>query len=245
MGAIGIQSHMGMEPVGIPKVLTALDRMAQFGLPLVITEFDQPTSDERLQGRYMRDFMTAVFSHPAVDSFIMWGFWEGRHWRPEAALFREDWSVKPNGQAYLDLVFGQWRTEETGRTDAQGSHRTRGFLGDYIVRVRHEGRTLTRSVTLGRDGVTSPSRSSRVPAGEAFRAVPGTHGSLAESSQGATPKLALGVSVKRTVTARHPQAPLEGGARRRGCWRVRRKGGPIQVRLAQRCAPKRAHPPPP
>lgn len=154
VGSIGIQSHMGMEPVGIPKVLTALDRMAQFGLPLVISEFDQPTSDELLQGRYMRDFMTAVFSHPAVDSFIMWGFWEGRHWRPEAALFRDDWSVKPNGRAYVDLVLGQWRTEETGRTDARGSHRTRGFLGDYIVTVRHEGRALTRSVALGREGVT-------------------------------------------------------------------------------------------
>ena len=152
--AIGIQSHMGIEPVGIPQTLAALDRVAALGLPLAITEFDQATVDERLQGRYMRDFMTAIFSHPAVDAFIMWGFWENRHWKPEAALFREDWSVKPNGQAYMDLVFDEWWTEEEAQTDADGACTVRGFLGDYEVTVTHGGNTATQELSLGRDGLT-------------------------------------------------------------------------------------------
>jgi endo-1,4-beta-xylanase len=57
----------------------------------------------------------------------MWGFWEGRHWKPRAALWRRDWSVKPNCQAWLDLVHDCWWTKADGRTDAAGSYQTRGF----------------------------------------------------------------------------------------------------------------------
>lgn len=35
----------------------------------------------------------------------LWGFWAGDHWIPHAALFRRDWSIKPNGRVYQDLVF--------------------------------------------------------------------------------------------------------------------------------------------
>jgi GH35 family endo-1,4-beta-xylanase len=139
LNGIGIQSHLGMRPPGIPHVLAVLDRLSKFELPLIISEFDQPTSDEALQGRFMRDYMTAVFSHPAVDSFIMWGFWEPRHWRPEGALFRRDWSIKPNGQAYLDLVFDEWWTDEELATGPDGTCTVRAFLGSYEVEAAGGG----------------------------------------------------------------------------------------------------------
>ena len=37
------------------------------------------------------------------------GFWEGDMWKPEAAPFRKDWSVKPSGRAPVDRVSGKWR----------------------------------------------------------------------------------------------------------------------------------------
>ena len=67
---------------------------------------------KQLQAMYTRDLMTAVFAQEGFDAFVMWGFWEGAHWRPDAAMFRNDWSIKPNGEAYLDLVFDQWWTDE-------------------------------------------------------------------------------------------------------------------------------------
>ena len=39
------------------------------------------------------------------------------------------------GQAYLDLVFGDWWTDETLIANANGEVSTRGFLGDYEVIV--------------------------------------------------------------------------------------------------------------
>ena len=100
----------------------------------------------------MRDFMTVVFSHPAVTNIVMWGFWEGRHWRPDAALYRLDWSIKPIGEVWNELVFEEWWTRMQGRTDAAGRFTARGFRGAYQVTVQSGNTALQRHVTLGRDG---------------------------------------------------------------------------------------------
>lgn len=135
IGGIGFQCHFGSSVIPPERILSGLDRFAKFGLPIAITEFDMDTTDEDLQGRYMRDFMTAAFSHPAVDEILMWGFWEGKHWMPNAALYRWDWSLKPNGQAWLDLVKRDWWTHVRGITDAKGSIANRSFYGVYEITV--------------------------------------------------------------------------------------------------------------
>ena len=136
---IGFQCHFGSSVVPPERVLTGLDRFAKLGLPISITEFDMETTDEDLQRRYLRDFMTAAFSHPAVDAIVMWGFWEGKHWLPTAALYRQDWSIKPNGQAWLDLVKRDWWTNADGVTDASGAYQVRGFNGTYEITVTAAG----------------------------------------------------------------------------------------------------------
>lgn len=151
---IGLQSHFGSRLTGPEKLLKILDRFAATGLRLQSTEFDINITDEQCQGDYLRDFMTTLFSHPAVDGIVMWGFWEGRHWRPEAALYRKDWSVKPNGQAWLDLVTKQWWTDVTGRSNGEGRFMTRGFAGEYEVEVSAGGKNKQARVQLPTSGQT-------------------------------------------------------------------------------------------
>jgi hypothetical protein len=129
-----------------------LNRFAKLGLQLEITEFDYSGVDEAMQAAFTRDYLTICFSHPKVVSFLFWGFWEGSHWQPDRALFNKDWSIKPNGQAYKDLVFGKWWTDESLKTDAQGSINTRGFLGDYTLTITAKGKTMTRTLSLPREG---------------------------------------------------------------------------------------------
>ena len=50
----------------------------------------------------------------------MWGFWDGAHWKNNAPLYRRDWSLKPAGAAYRDLVLKTWRTDASGKTGADG-----------------------------------------------------------------------------------------------------------------------------
>ena len=44
-------------------------------------------------------------------------------------MFRSDWSIKPNGQAFRRLVHEVWRTHAAGRTDDDGRFATRAFYG--------------------------------------------------------------------------------------------------------------------
>lgn len=149
---LGAQSHFGLRPMAPTAVLSLLDRFGQLGLPIKITEFDFATADEQLQADYTRDFMTAVFSHERVDGFMIWGFWAGRHWTSDGAMWRKDWSIKPAGQAYLDLIFGQWWTNERATTAADGTAVVRGFLGEHWVVVKHDGRTMVVRHELPKGG---------------------------------------------------------------------------------------------
>jgi GH35 family endo-1,4-beta-xylanase len=152
LGGIGLQGHFGRNLTPPERLLAVLDRFAALDRPLQVTEFDVDIADERLQADYLRDFLTVCFSHPKVKGVLMWGFWEGRHWKPRAALFRKDWSVKPNGQAWTDLVLKAWWTEAEGKTDAAGRFRARGFLGRYDVTAEAEGKTKTVTIDLPAGG---------------------------------------------------------------------------------------------
>jgi len=151
LGGIGFQGHLGSLLTPPVKLLEILDKFAVFGVPLQVTEFDVDVADEQLAADFTRDLITVLFSHPAVNGFVMWGFWEGSHWKPHTAMFRRDWSPKLNGIAYMDLVCKQWRTDELLVSDAAGMAATRGFLGEYEITASHHGKTVTVRETLKKD----------------------------------------------------------------------------------------------
>ncbi len=130
---IGVQSHFGGQPTSPVTALAILDHLAAHQLPIVITEFDIDTQDEDYQAAYTRDYLTLCFSHPAVAGFLMWGFWEGAHWLPTAAMLRKDWTEKPNLTVWRELVQQRWWTDVTVRTGADGVAHVRGFKGTYTV----------------------------------------------------------------------------------------------------------------
>ena len=152
VGGIGTQAHVN--PMSIPVMIRNWQRLADTGLPLMITEYDTMTPDQELQGDFTRDIMIAWFSMPSSVAFIMWGFWDGQHWINNAPMFNRDWSLKPAGRQYIDLVFQQWWTKLEGMTDAQGRFSGRGYLGDYILTITHDGLTKTVPAKLTRDSTT-------------------------------------------------------------------------------------------
>ena len=149
--AVGIQGHIGRQPRNPVQVMTDLDLFIPTGLPVQITEFDINTPDEELQADYMRDFLIAVYSHPVVTGVTLWGFWENAHWRPDAGMFRKDWTPKGSALAWREWVVGKWKTHEWGKTDKKGILTVQGHLGQYTVSVEYRGQQKVKSCQLSKD----------------------------------------------------------------------------------------------
>jgi GH35 family endo-1,4-beta-xylanase len=151
---IGFQGHFiqewGRVTSSSPQqVYNRIERFADKGVPLRTTEFDIDVgTDEAWQAQLMHDYMTVMFSHPAMEAITMWGFWQDTHWRPNAALYRSDWSEKPALIAYQNLVFDEWWTDEQGISDQLGELMLRGFKGEYDITVTYDGQEFVLPVTL-------------------------------------------------------------------------------------------------
>lgn len=157
---IGFQGHFGSDLTSLTKVYSILDRFATLGKEIKITEHDINVTQRQVQAEYTRDFMTICFSHEAVKSFLFWGFWANSHWLPEGAMFNPDWTIRPHGEAYKDLVFNQWWTKKTDSvTNAQGKVTFEGFLGTYKYSIKSGDKARTGTFKIDnskKSGVANP-----------------------------------------------------------------------------------------
>jgi len=146
---IGMQGHFSSELTSINKIYEIIDRFSALGKDIKITEFDINITQRQVQAEYLRDFMTIVFSHPSVKSVLMWGFWENKHWKPDCAIYNADWTLRPHGEMWLDLIYNQWWTNDTTMTtDAQGNASMEGFLGTYRYTVTDGNGVRTGTFTI-------------------------------------------------------------------------------------------------
>jgi len=148
LGGLGLQGHISAQPTPPANVLAALEAYSVFKLPIRITEFDIDTDDDELQADYTRDFLILCYSHPSVVGVQHWGFWEKAHWRPQGALYRADWSEKPAGTVYRSLVLHDWRTKLQGEAGKTGKVAGRGFHGEYVATVEHDGKRVEKTFSL-------------------------------------------------------------------------------------------------
>ncbi len=152
LDGIGFMGHFDGATLTSPmKVYELLDRFGRFGLDLQITEFDVAGVSEQLQADYLRDILIAAYSHPKVVGVVQWGFWEGLHWKPDAALVRKDFSLKPAALVWDEWVNTNWRTNEMLRSNSLGSAKLRAYQGEYEIVARLDGRTATRKIVLKKD----------------------------------------------------------------------------------------------
>lgn len=143
---IGNQAHFHSSYLpGAEELLRISDRFAALVPHLEITEFDVNTNgDEELQADWLRDCLIMSYSHPAYRAFILWVFWEGTGYKPELALWRKDWTEKPNGKVWREWVNERWRTKAEGVTNPAGSYDTRGHRGLYKVVIEAGGKKVTQ-----------------------------------------------------------------------------------------------------
>ena len=164
-GAIGIQSHMHSKNWELSRAWEVCETYKRFGLPLHFTELtvlsghlktdsdwhkrhtDWPTTEEGEKGQleYVQKLYRLLFSHPSMEAITWWDFPDGCWQGAPAGLVRADLTPKPIYHRLLEMVKGEWWTENEGRTDGSGEYRFRGFCGQYSVTVRGAQEAFTLS----------------------------------------------------------------------------------------------------
>jgi GH35 family endo-1,4-beta-xylanase len=150
IAGIGVQGHLHAESFDRNQLRNALDSLAVFKLPIRITEFNMPgqrskflkdtkldmtPQEEEQKAKDIVDYYRICFAHPQVEGILMWGFWAGANWIPASSLYKRDWSPTPAAEAYKNLIFKEWWTEESGIADKKGTFSTIAFYGKYRITV--------------------------------------------------------------------------------------------------------------
>jgi GH35 family endo-1,4-beta-xylanase len=154
IAGIGVQGHLHAETFDRFQLKNALDSLAQFHLPIRVTEFNMPgqrskyykdrslkltPEEEELKAKEITDYYRICFAHPAVTGIVMWGFWEGANWIPTSSLYKRDWTPTPAATAYQNLIYKEWWTNEKGKTNRKGEFSVPAFFGKYKISV--DGKT--------------------------------------------------------------------------------------------------------
>ncbi len=150
---LGLQCHFNGTIKTPEEMLELYDNtVKRSGLEEIIaTEYSTGVfSNEKQHADFNRDFMIATFSHPNMTGIYMWGHWTNAtsKYHMNAPLYDEEWNLKKGGQAYQDLVYNKWWTNEEGTTNANGEFGLRGFYGDYDVTVEANGKAKTVMVAF-------------------------------------------------------------------------------------------------
>lgn len=150
VAGLGVQGHLHAESFDRKELKNALDSLAQFNLPIRVTEFNLPgqrskyyekrnmkitAEEEEQKAKDIVDYYRICFAHLAVEGILMWGFWEGANWIPESSLYKRDWSPTPAATAYQNLIFKEWWTKAEGKTNSKGEFSTAAFYGSYKITV--------------------------------------------------------------------------------------------------------------
>ena len=165
ISGIGAQGHLHGDSFDAAALQNALDTLAQFKMPIRITEFnfpgqrskyytgdrraEMPAAEEQAKAEALKQYYRICFAHPSVTGIMMWGFWEGANWIPQSSLYKRDWTPLPAAKAYEDLVLNQWWTRWSGTANAEGWAIVPAFYGTHKVTVNDKEIIVTLTKAEG------------------------------------------------------------------------------------------------
>ncbi len=148
INGVGVQGHFGSAP-DATTVKASLDILDDLGLPIKVTEFDCGSTNmtETQMADGLETVYRTAFEHQAVKGIIMWGFWEGNHWKPERALWKTDWTPTEQALRYRELVYDEWWSNADLLVDQNGKLQANLFAGDFEITIN--GQAFTNTIASG------------------------------------------------------------------------------------------------
>ena len=137
-----LDKHLASASCDPAKLLDLYERLAEFGLPLFITEITIPSAGadgDELQAEVVRDCYRLWFSAPTMAGITWWNLGDGTAVKGEneakGGLMDGDLKPKSAYRALDQLINEQWKTHALVESDTQGQAKFRGFFGRYQVEV--------------------------------------------------------------------------------------------------------------
>ncbi len=147
---LGCQGHTGAHDRGalsLVRINEGLERFAQFGKEIAITEYDPPcVAKDKTQEEFERtrltpeeqaawsvNFHTLAFSKPYIGELMRWCWADGQSMQRDAGIVLANHKPKPEYLALRKLLRETWTTRWEGPTAPDGSVFFRGFFGTYEV----------------------------------------------------------------------------------------------------------------
>ena len=165
--SIGMQFHVCATEENEPKlgesmysperIYAVLDRYADFGKPIQITEISVPCyrnteEDEDIQAEIIKNLYSIWFSHPAMEAIIYWDVIDGYEWTDNiCGLLRQNLAPKKAYTVLDELINETWRTDLALATNDAGRIAFKGFYGDYDATICMREKTVTQTVRLSKN----------------------------------------------------------------------------------------------
>ena len=140
------------------RLIDALERYGDFGLPIHISEVSIPSytneaADEELQAELTKRLYRLWFSSKYCEAIVWWNLADKTAYKTESAfnagLIREDCSPKPVYEELDRLINKEWNT--SFEQNVSGELRFSGFYGDYEIEAEHNGRRTVTTICLHKD----------------------------------------------------------------------------------------------
>lgn len=124
---IGLQAH-GLEYARNNSIISSLNDLAATGVPIFISELDLEFDNDQDQLNRMQELWPILYEHPNVQGVTLWGYINGRHWKPNAYLLG---SSNTLGSWTMSTSFTDYST--TGSGDIQVHFTNDDADNDMIV----------------------------------------------------------------------------------------------------------------
>ncbi|XP_076465389.1 uncharacterized protein LOC143297101 [Babylonia areolata] len=145
LDGLGIQGHTKdfVRP-GPTAMWRRIDRLAETGLQIMMTEFDLGWPDKIERADWFEDAIRAFYGHPAMSGVILWDFWNETIAADHELV--EGLELNEVGQRWACLVKKEWTTNQTFNLgDTGNTISLRGFQGDYVITVRRNKSPVQKS----------------------------------------------------------------------------------------------------
>lgn len=92
--AIGCQAHDAYK-IATATVKANIDKLAETGLPIFITEYDIGEGNDARQKQIMEEQFTMFWTHPKIVGITYWGYIAGSTWRANTGLMSSSGTERP------------------------------------------------------------------------------------------------------------------------------------------------------